>query len=103
MSNTHKDREFLDLADAFINLANQQCATIEKGKVSAAFLYAAARFNTYLVATSAPDVEQFKESQPGAQEYFLQEYKKMLVEHMGDYEHHFAQYVAAARGNGSLN
>ena len=99
--NTHKDREFLAMADAFIALANKYGGTVDKGKVSAAFLYAAARFNTFIVAGSAADKNSFQQTQQSAMDYFLGEYRKMLVEHMADYEHNFELYIKA-KANGDL-
>lgn len=59
MSNTEKDKEFYEMADAYIALANKQSKNTEQGKVSATFLYAAARFNIFLVATGATSADDF--------------------------------------------
>jgi hypothetical protein len=93
MSDTEKDQEFYDLANSFIELANQQASGIDKGKVSAAFLYAAARFNTFVVASSAANVEQFMSYKEKAYDYMVGEYQKMLEEHFGDYRDHFKDYI----------
>lgn len=93
MSDTKKDKEFLDMADAFIALANKQGETIDKGKVSAAFLYAAARFNTFIVAGGAADVEEFEGYKFNATQYFIGEYEKMLEEHMEDYTVNFGDFI----------
>jgi len=81
MSNTDKDKEFYELADAFIALANQQCKGAIPGKVSAVFLYAAARFNTYIVASGSESADAFSANKDSSHEYFISEYKKMLEEH----------------------
>ena len=93
MSDTQKDEEFIQMADAFIALANKYTQSVDKGKVSAAFLYAAARFNTYVVAASAPDAGEFASYQENALAYFKAEYHKMLVEHFADYQQNFAAYL----------
>ncbi|HIQ38373.1 MAG TPA: DUF3144 domain-containing protein [Desulfocapsa sulfexigens] len=41
------------MADAFIAAENSYGGKAEQGKVSATFLYGAARFNTFLVASCA--------------------------------------------------
>lgn len=101
MSNTSKDQEFYSLADAFIALANQQAETVEQGKVSAAFLYAAARFNTYIVAASSPSAKEMNSNKDASTAYFVDEYKKMLAEHFTDYLDNFDTYLKAK--NKSLN
>ena len=60
MSNTDKDKEFYELADAYIALANKQGKNnIDQGKISATFLYAAARFNIFLVASGSASADDF--------------------------------------------
>jgi len=91
--NTEKDKEFYEMADAFIAVANGQSGKVEQGKVSAAFLYAAARFNTFLVASASDSAEQFSSRKEDAMEYFVAEYKKMLDEHFSDYTNNFDTYI----------
>ena len=99
MSDTAKDQEFYDLANSFIELANKQSVDVDKGKVSAAFLYAAARFNTFIVASSAANVEQFMSYKKKAFDYLTGEYAKMLEEHFGDYRDHFKDYIKSRTNN----
>jgi hypothetical protein len=99
MSDTEKDQEFYDLANSFIELANRKASEIEQGKVSAAFLYAAARFNTFVVASSAANVEQFMSYNEKAFDYLVGEYKKMLEEHFLDYRDHFKDYIKTHSNN----
>ncbi len=99
MSDTEKDQEFYDLANSFIELANKRTPEVDKGKVSAAFLYAAARFNTFVVASSAANVEQFMSYKENAFDYMVGEYKKMLEEHFKDYRDHFKDYIKSHSNN----
>ncbi len=92
MSDTDKDKEFYEMADAFIAIANKNGKTINPGKVSAAFLYAAARFNTFLVAAGADSAKEFASRKESTSEYFVEEYKKMLEEHFADYHDNFDKY-----------
>jgi len=103
MSNTEKDQQFLTMADQFIDLANSMGPDIDRGKISAAFLYAAARFNTFIVAASASSKEDFRSYQDKAKQYFLDEYKKMLDEHCSDYEQHFESYKLTDLKNQTIN
>jgi len=93
MSNTEKDKEFYEMADAYIALANKQSKNTEQGKVSATFLYAAARFNIFLVATGATSADDFAAKKENIFEYFTTEYKKMLEEHFVDYQANFEKYL----------
>lgn len=92
-TNTDKDKEFYEMADAYIALANSQSKTINPGKVSATFLYAAARFNTYIVASGSKTKQEFSDSKQNTHEYFIAEYTKMLEEHFADYNQNFEKYL----------
>ena len=91
--NTEKDKEFYAMADEYIALANKQSKNVIQGKVSATFLYAAARFNIFLVASGAESAEAFTEKKEQVFDYFTSEYKKMLEEHFADYQENFDQYL----------
>ena len=93
MSNTDKDKEFYEMADAFINLANTQGKNVHPGKVSAAFLYAAARFNTFIAASGSGSANEYASNKENSFDYFMAEYKKMLEEHFTDYYENFDEYV----------
>ncbi|MEW6520325.1 MAG: DUF3144 domain-containing protein [Thermodesulfobacteriota bacterium] len=93
MSNTDKDKEFYEMADAYIALANKQGKEVNQGKVSATFLYAAARFNIFLVASGATSAEDFAAKKEMVFDYFTTEYKKMLEEHFADYQANFDSYL----------
>jgi hypothetical protein len=47
------DEMFYRRADAHIDLANEQVADASRGKVSASFMYAVARFNSWVSACRA--------------------------------------------------
>lgn len=78
------DQEFWDIADSFISLANDHLDKADADKVSSALLYAAARFNAFIVA-SAEDVV-ISEEKDAAVNYFSGQYRKMLAENLDDYE-----------------
>lgn len=95
--NTEKDKEFYEMADSFIAVANQQSGKAEQGKVSATFLYAAARFNTFLVASASSSADEFSSRKDDAMEYFVAEYKKMLEEHFADYADNYDTYIGGKK------
>jgi hypothetical protein len=93
MNQTKPDQEFWNLADAFIAVANERCGTISPGKVSAAMLYAAARFNAFFAASQARQKQQFIAEREATAAYFASQFEKMLRENLSDYEVHFEDYT----------
>ena len=93
MSDTAKDKEFYEMADAHIAVANDHAKSINPGKVSATILYSAARFNTFLVASCSDSAEEFASRKEEACQYLMGEYQKMLDEHFADYTEHFNKYL----------
>jgi len=71
------------VVESFINLANEHAAELSPGNVSSALLYAASRFNAFIVASNADDLAEEKEA---SIQYFLGQYEKMLRDNMDDYE-----------------
>ena len=94
MSDTEKDKEFYEMADAHIAVANEQTAKkINSGKVSATILYSAARFNTFLVASHSESAAELASRKEEACKYLMAEYQKMLDEHFADYTENFDKYL----------
>lgn len=95
MSNSkeQRDEEFWKMTDEFINLANEHCNTSRNGKVSTTLLFAAARFNAFMFASMAENLESFKKERDVAIEYFSKQYTKAFVENLDDYEKNYSDYV----------
>ncbi|WP_395742010.1 DUF3144 domain-containing protein [Prosthecobacter sp.] len=68
-------REFYDLADRFIGLANELTHEHATSRVSAVIMYAAARYNAHCMM--ALDSEAAK-NRSAATEYFVAQYRTML-------------------------
>lgn len=85
MSDEDIDKEFRRMADSFISLANEHGEKGARENVSMALLYAAARYNAFIVSSHAPTVEDYDASREKAYEFFLEQYKKMLAENLDDY------------------
>ena len=60
MSNEAPNDAFWERADAVINLANQQTESAQSEDVSGSLLYASARFNAFLIAAQASDVDALR-------------------------------------------
>ena len=93
------DREFLDIEDSFIDLANKHCDSGDYEKISIAFLHAVARFNAFDVFASAADVTEFKSEKNAELEYFEALYKKLLVDELNAFETNFDKYKKELRVN----
>ena len=87
------DEAFWTVADGFINLANEQNKTIDRGTVAAGFLYAAARFNAFVIASQCGDKQAFETEKAAAIDYFVNQYKIGLTENIADYSTNFDQYI----------
>jgi len=94
MSDQTIPKEFWERADQIISLANKQMKDSTLGKVSSSLLYAAARFNSFNVASSAEDIEEMRRDKDDAIEYFTGQYKKMLTENLDDYLENYESYTS---------
>jgi len=89
MSNQDQDKLLRDLADSFINIANEHAEIQEKNIVNTSFLYAASRFSAYVAASSARNLEDFKGKREKGIEFFTGEFTRMLESNMNNYEKAF--------------
>ncbi len=92
------DKEFFERADDYINLANEQLAKANRGKVSASMMFGTARFNAWLSACEFETAEELKAAKPQMIKYFLEEYEKMLSENIDDYVKNFDKYTKGMEG-----
>ncbi len=89
MSDVQRDKPFYDMADAYISLANTQLNQTKPSRVSAAALFAAARFNAFVIAAAAENKAQLIAEKEAAIAYFMDQYEKMLRENIDE---HLARY-----------
>jgi hypothetical protein len=75
MSDIPRDKEFYELADAYIALANTRM-----GKTKPA-----ARFNAFVFSVSAENKAQMLLDKESAIAYFMQEYEKNLRENIDEH------------------
>jgi len=99
MSNKTEDKEFFDRADKIINLANTQCDDANIAKVSSSLLFAAARFNAFIVASSAKDLEGLKEDKTEAVKYFKEQYEKVFIENIDEYIKNYGKNIEEQRNS----
>ena len=89
MSDVQRDRQFWDMADSFIQLANTHLNTEKPSRVSASALFAASRFNAFVIAAATESKAQLIAEKEAAIAYFLDQYEKMLRENLDE---HLARY-----------
>ena len=87
------DSEFYDRAQEHLRIASDQLSDVPRGRVSASLMYACARFNAWLGATGRGSPEEVRAAYGETIEYFVAEYRKMLVRNLDDYVENFDIYV----------
>jgi hypothetical protein len=87
------DKEFFERADAYITLANEQAANVNRGKVSASMMFATARFNAWVSASGTESSDELASVKEEALTYFVNEYRQMLEENLEEYIEHFDDYM----------
>ena len=89
MSDVQRDKQFWELADSFIQLANTHLDAEKPSRVSASALFAASRFNAFVIAAATESKAQLIAEKEAAIAYFLGQYEKMLRENLDE---HMARY-----------
>ncbi|HAF73788.1 MAG TPA: DUF3144 domain-containing protein [Gammaproteobacteria bacterium] len=89
LSDEELDVQLREVADKFIDLANQQAQRFHKENVSQGMMYGTARFNAFVVASHADDVLAYDEDRDRAIEYFVGQYRQMLISNLDDYRGSF--------------
>lgn len=74
------------MADQFIELANNSLEEQQPDLVNSAFLYAAARFNAFALASQSECLEDLQLDKDDSSRYFIGQYKRLLLENLEDYE-----------------
>ena len=88
------DKDFYKRADEHIKLSNKQISKdMPLGKVSESMLYSTARFNSWMNAYRFKSGVEMREQKKETIEYFVEEYRKMLIENLDDYIGNFDSYM----------
>lgn len=93
LSDEELDEIYRRTVDLFIDRANEFSETNSKENVSLALLYAAARFNAYVVSQHANTLEDYEKDLPGARQFFQRQYQEMLEENLEDYKSVYTKYA----------
>lgn len=87
------DQEFWDLAEQFVDVANQSLETLDAGKIGAAMLYAAARFNAFVVASTSLDRAEFIADMDETMDYLSKQFRHMLGDNLRDFKENYKVYI----------
>jgi hypothetical protein len=87
------DHKFYDRAQEHLSVANEQLAEVSQGQVSASMLYACARFNAWVSASNRESAKDLKGAYGETIEYFVAQYRKMLVKNLDDFVANFGEYI----------
>ena len=85
------DEGFYERADEHLRVASDQLDAVSQGRVSASLMYACARFNVWVSASHRETPADVKRAYGQTIEYFVAEYRKMLVKNLDDYLENFPQ------------
>ena len=87
------DVAYRHMADLFIDQANELAEDNSPENVGMALLFAASRFNAYVVSQHAQTLEDYERDLPKAHEFFLAQYQQMLDENLEDYKQVYSKYA----------
>lgn len=87
------EQQFWDMTDGFLEQANINSDSNDVGRVAEALMYAAARFNTYLVASSCEDRNDFKADRESSEAILREQFEKMLAVNFDDYTENYKIYT----------
>lgn len=76
---------FFRHADAHIDLSNRQLEEADRGAVSGSLMFASARFNAWLLASSAPSLDDARATRESSLDYLARQYREMLADNLDEY------------------
>lgn len=92
LSDDEVDVIYRQMIDSFIDRANELAEQNSPENVSMALLYAASRFNAFVVSQHAENYEDYERDMDQAQQFFTTQYKEMLTENLEDYKKTYEKY-----------
>ena len=97
MTDITLDKEFFDIADTFIHLANEHYKKVGSEKASSALTFAAARFNAFSVASNSADLDEMKTVRREAKNNFMTFFEETLDSNLSEYENNYEKYIQKSR------
>lgn len=93
-SDNQDDQQFWDMADHFIEVANQLTEQYDDpNAVIAAMTYATTRFSAFIAAVNSLDKAEFVEDMDSNMDLLSRQYRRWLGENLRDYRDNFKVYI----------
>ncbi len=86
------DALYREMIYSFIDRANELAEGNSPENVGMALLFAASRFNAFVVSQHAENIEDYEKDLVKAQDFFSSQYREMLNENLEDYKSVYAKY-----------
>lgn len=93
MSNPSPGPEFWNRVNTLIDTANDQCESADPSEVCASTMYAAARFNAFIVARTTGGPEHMQAEKERALAYFTEQFRAMMDENLDDFITNLGKYM----------
>ena len=93
ISDEELDARYREIVDSFIDHANELSQHNSIENVGLAMLFAASRFNAYVVSQHAESQAAYAKDCEGAKRFFQAQYEQMLEENLNDYGEVFNKYA----------
>lgn len=92
ISDEELDAQYRAMIDSFIDQANQLAETSSPENVGMALLFAASRFNAFVVSQHAESIRDYEKDLDKARDFFQNQYRQMLEENLQDYKNIYLKY-----------
>lgn len=86
------DAQYRAMIDQYIDQANQFAENNSPENVGMALLFAASRFNAFVVSQHAESLADFEKDLGKAKSFFSAQYSEMLEENLDDYKKVYDRY-----------
>jgi len=83
---------YREMIDSFIDRANDLAEQNSPENVGMALLFAASRFNAFVVSQHAESIDDYERDLIKARDFFRSQYQEMLNENLEDYKKIYAKY-----------
>ncbi len=92
MGDEELDVQYRAMIDQFIDQSNQFAETNSPENVGMALLFAASRFNAFVVSQHAESLADYEKDLGKAKSFFSTQYGEMLDENLDDYKKTYDKY-----------
>lgn len=97
LSEDEVDVIYRQMIDSFIDRANELAEENSPENVGMALLFAASRFNAFVVSQHAENVGDYEKDVEKARQFFVSQYQEMLTENLEDYKKIYEKYYEFTR------